>query len=310
MGQSTEPSLEPGSGGSGERNRPKDHSIAGWPISSWIKRNPIKSTLICLFALGLVVEKPPTSSSNESRLVPSIAEFDGKLTGKWASDGNVAPACPQNGNFFIRQSDGSNVIMASDGQIIDRSMWKVERVYDSNVAGTRIEHPGKAPIYWVVRISGNDMKTSIGLDGLPAERSEALEDLRKPDPKDPEIPIPILHKCAGDATAAVARVEAMQGHLQASFVQKTIDDASLTPPVVRRLPIVQSLYRRAITLAYYSKDMRCRDLWNDSLHSALDRIAVLDKEATVPGANDGLLTSIADEKLNALQASGCMQLDR
>lgn len=187
---------------------------------SWIMKNPAKAVGIWILA-GLVLgalsligfatgvlkfdskfDRPrsaqvaqPARASAETGKSYTVAEFDAKLTGKWTISNDIASSCSQNGAFFVRQADGTMEITGDDGQVINTSTWKMEKVYDENLGAIRIEHPGRAPIYWVVRFQGHDMKTSIMLDRPPEGKSAALADLAKLDPKYPDIKLPMMHRC-------------------------------------------------------------------------------------------------------------------
>jgi hypothetical protein len=70
--------------------------------------------------------------------------------------------------------------------------------------------------------------------------------------------------------------------------------------------MVGELLRAALTLGYYSDDKRCKDMWNDTLHVAVEQIALLDKQAAAEGSNDALAVQIAVTKQAVLRQSGCM----
>jgi len=143
----------------------------------------------------IVVVSILLSSCFSKQKPPDIAELDAKLTGTWTTADNIKAACSTNLSLFIRRSDGTLEMTGDRGEIFDRATWKIEKIYDSNLAGMRIEHVGRAPIFWIVQFKGDDLKTSIMLFSLPSDVDEAKTDLAKQDPNTPGSDLPLLHKC-------------------------------------------------------------------------------------------------------------------
>lgn len=147
-----------------------------------------------LFVLIVVVSMLLSSCFSKQK-PESIEELDAKLTGTWTTADDIKAACLANVSLFIRRADGTLEMIGDQGEVFDRQTWKIEKVYEHNLAGMRIEHIGKAPIYWIIQFNGDDIKTSIVLFRLPSDIEEAKIDLVKQDPTYPDIKLPSLHKC-------------------------------------------------------------------------------------------------------------------
>lgn len=127
----------------------------------------------------------------------SVSELDAKLTGTWTLlfEGQSDPDCLTINGLWTRRVDGSMETSEPELQGMSKNIWTMDKAYGSDLGAVRINHPDEAPIYWVVQFRGKSMKTSNILSSPPENKSDALEALAKPDPKNPDIKRPIMYKC-------------------------------------------------------------------------------------------------------------------
>lgn len=135
---------------------------------------------ICIEA---IFGSAPASSPAVAHSVPSL---DARLTGKWTTNQNAAPACPAMSvaGYTVRSANGQTDFIGDDGAVIASRTIRMVKAYDEDVGVATVTSSDQEPIYWVVQFASNQSMTTMRVAAMPDSRTAALEKLdgrSKPD---------------------------------------------------------------------------------------------------------------------------------